>query len=129
MAKLAPSDLAQVLSRLPAQSNENVIVGFDKADDAGIQRRVARSVIEKSLSVRETERAVKTAAGRRTLTVARQKVSEHKDPNYAAAETKLRRRLGTNVSIVPNANGAGGRLEIEYYNQEDLDRIYQTIIE
>jgi selenide, water dikinase len=38
VAKLAPSDLAQVLSRLPAQSRENVIVGFDTADDAGVFR-------------------------------------------------------------------------------------------
>ena len=38
MAKLAPSDLAQVLSKLPPQHNENVIVGFDHADDAGVFR-------------------------------------------------------------------------------------------
>lgn len=38
MAKLAPSDLAQVLSKLPRQSNENVIVGFDTSDDAGVFR-------------------------------------------------------------------------------------------
>ena len=38
MAKLAPGDLAQVLSRLPVQNNENVIVGFDKSDDAGVFR-------------------------------------------------------------------------------------------
>ncbi len=38
MAKLAPSDLAQVLSKLPVQNNENVIVGFDHADDAGVFR-------------------------------------------------------------------------------------------
>lgn len=38
MAKLAPGDLAQVLSRLPKQSSENVIVGFDTADDAGVFR-------------------------------------------------------------------------------------------
>jgi selenide,water dikinase len=38
VAKLAPSDLAQVLSKLPAQSSENVIVGFDTADDAGVFR-------------------------------------------------------------------------------------------
>ena len=38
MAKLAPGDLAQVLSKLPAQSRENVIVGFDTADDAGVFR-------------------------------------------------------------------------------------------
>lgn len=38
MAKLAPRDLAQVLSKLPGQSSENVIVGFDTADDAGVFR-------------------------------------------------------------------------------------------
>lgn len=38
MAKLAPGDLAQVLSKLPKQTNENVIVGFETADDAGVFR-------------------------------------------------------------------------------------------
>jgi selenide, water dikinase len=38
VAKLAPGDLAQVLSKLPKQSSENVIVGFDTADDAGVFR-------------------------------------------------------------------------------------------
>jgi selenide,water dikinase len=39
VAKLAPSDLAQVLGNLPAQPpNDNVIVGFNLADDAGVFR-------------------------------------------------------------------------------------------
>ncbi|MGA9997848.1 MAG: selenide, water dikinase SelD [Pyrinomonadaceae bacterium] len=39
MAKLAPRDLAQVLGQLPAQpANENVLVGYDLADDAGVYR-------------------------------------------------------------------------------------------
>ena len=38
MAKLAPGDLAQVLSKLPHQHNEDVIVGFETADDAGVFR-------------------------------------------------------------------------------------------
>jgi len=38
VAKLAPRDLAQVLSKLPPQNNKNVIVGFDTADDAGVFR-------------------------------------------------------------------------------------------
>jgi len=38
VAKLAPGDLAQVLSKLPHQNSENVIVGFDTADDAGVFR-------------------------------------------------------------------------------------------
>ena len=38
MAKLAPGDLAQVLSKLPKQNSENVIVGFETSDDAGVFR-------------------------------------------------------------------------------------------
>jgi selenide, water dikinase len=38
VAKLAPGDLAQVLSKLPKQNNENVIVGFETSDDAGVFR-------------------------------------------------------------------------------------------
>lgn len=97
-------------------------------DDVIIQRRIARSVIDKSLSVRETEQAVRSSGPNRKSIITKSAGSS-KDPNIVAAETKLRRRLGTNVSIIPNTKGLGGRLEIEYYNQDDLDRIYQTIIE
>ena len=38
MAKLAPGDLAQVLSKLPNQNDERIVVGFDNADDAGVYR-------------------------------------------------------------------------------------------
>ncbi len=45
MAKLAPGDLAQVLSRLPKQNSANVIVGFDTADDAGVFRLSADTAL------------------------------------------------------------------------------------
>jgi selenide,water dikinase len=38
VAKLAPGDLAQVLSKLPKQASDNVIVGFETSDDAGVFR-------------------------------------------------------------------------------------------
>ena len=38
MAKLAPGDLAQVLSKLPNQENEDIVVGYENADDAGVFR-------------------------------------------------------------------------------------------
>ena len=49
MAKLAPSDLAQVLSKLPAQNSENVIVGFDKSDDAGVFRLTDETALVQTL--------------------------------------------------------------------------------
>ncbi len=38
MAKLAPRDLAQVLSKLPKQNNPSIVVGYENADDAGVFR-------------------------------------------------------------------------------------------
>lgn len=38
MAKLAPGDLAQVLSKLPKQNSDKIIVGFENSDDAGVFR-------------------------------------------------------------------------------------------
>lgn len=97
-------------------------------DDPATQRRIARNIIEKSLSVRETERAVKASGQPRRKSVLKTETPK-KDPNFEAAETKLRRRLGTSVRIIPDADRTSGKIEIEYYNQQDLDRIYQTIIE
>ena len=98
-------------------------------DDLAVQRRIARHIIEKSLSVRETERAVRDSGRKRPQSILAKRTEAVTDPNFAAAETKLRRRLGTGVKIVPDGKGTGGKIEIEYYSQQDLDRIYQTIIE
>jgi ParB family chromosome partitioning protein len=49
------------------------------------------------------------------------------DPNVKAAIQELERVLGTRVRIVEKAREKG-RIEIEYYSGEDLDRIYNTIV-
>jgi selenide,water dikinase len=49
VAKLAPSDLAQVLSKLPVQQNENVIVGFETSDDAGVFRLTDETALVQTL--------------------------------------------------------------------------------
>lgn len=121
-----PDDIQKLIEegRLSAGHGRALLL----TDDVITQRRVARMVVEKSLSVRETERAVRAAGQTRRRSIIPKMVMK-KDPNFEAAETKLRRRLGTAVRIIPDLKGSGGHLEIEYYNQEDLDRIYQTIIE
>ncbi len=97
------------------------------SDDPGVRRAVANLAIDHSLSVRETERAVKrykfspTAPGTKT-------VDRGLDANMKAAETKLMRSLKTNVKIVPGKKGASGKIEIEYYSVDDLDRIYELIV-
>ena len=98
------------------------------SDDSAVQRDVGRAAIDLGLSVRDTERAVKRArkGGRAIM----QQVSEanEPDPNVKAAETRLMRSLNTGVKIIPGKKGIGGKIEIEYYSTDDLDRIYQVII-
>lgn len=98
------------------------------AEDAAVQRRIAKTIVSMGLSVRETERLVKKRGGRESQRIVNKAVSGTRDANLISAETKLRRKLATNVNILPAKNGSGGKVEIEYYTVEDLDRIYQLII-
>ncbi len=97
-------------------------------DDPEIQRRVARNVIEQSLSVRETERAIKRIIAGASPATATLPPPKRDDANIRAAETRLRRRLGTQVRVMPSQTGAGGKIEIEYYSDSDLDRLYQLLV-
>ncbi len=97
------------------------------SDDPIQQRTVARSAVESGWSVRETEKAVKRArAGGARSGDSRSKNTP--DANVKAAQTKLMRALNTNVKIHPGKKGSGGKIEIEYYSTDDLDRIYQMLM-
>lgn len=99
-------------------------------DDANKQREIARGIIDRSLSVRDTERAVKrvVAGGDSNPPPAPIPSERTSDANTRAAESKLRRRLGTQVHILPNQSGEGGKIEVQYYNEADLQRVYEMIM-
>lgn len=92
------------------------------------QKDLAKKIIEMSLSVRETEKAVKRIAQGRSETVEKQVVSRKIDPNIKSAEVKLRRKFGTQIKIAPDGRGTGGKIEIEYYSESDLDRVFQLLL-
>lgn len=96
--------------------------------DPGVQRNIANAVVELGLSVRETERAIKRARSGKNPAVPSDSAIDQVDANVKAAETKLMRALNTSVKIRPGKKGIGGKIEIEYYGTDDLDRIYQVII-
>ena len=94
-------------------------------DDPEIQRKLAKDVIDKGLSVRHTERTIK-----RIVEGVEEEVDTPtvKDPNFKAAEDKLRRKLSSKVQIVVHQKNNGGRIEIEFFNDNDLNRIYEIIM-
>ena len=91
----------------------------------GEQRRMAREVIARSLSVRETESmvrrlveaAAKPAPDPRPVTIV--------DVHTRAAEDQLHLALGTRVRIV--RHGAKGRIEIDFGSEEELIRLHEQL--
>jgi ParB family chromosome partitioning protein len=92
----------------------------DEAD----QRRTARDVIARNLSVRETESLVKkiVESGAPPREAAPPKPA---DVHTRAAEDRLKLLLGTRVRIV--RHGARGRIEIDFGSEEELIRIYEQL--
>ena len=91
--------------------------------DEEMQRRVAEKTVAQGLSVRQLERLTKR------MTESRDATDEETalDPNVKAAIEEMERMLGTKVRIVEKA-GNRGRIEIDYYTSDDLDRIYSVIV-
>ncbi len=96
------------------------------SDDKAVQMRTARAIVEKQLSVREAERTIKRSTESAT-DPKHKKASITKDANVRQAETKMKRSLGTNVKIKPRGKGNAGKIEIEYYNANDLDRLFSLL--
>jgi len=111
---------------------EKLTAGHGRAllmiNDADAQRRLATKVIELSLSVRETEKAVKRIGKENQRSLEKPVTKPKIDANVKAAETQLRRHIGTRVDILPDGKGTGGKIEIEYYSDSDLDRIYRLML-
>jgi ParB family transcriptional regulator, chromosome partitioning protein len=88
------------------------------------QRRMARDVIARSLSVRETESLVKKIVDGGTPR-GDAPAPKRADVHTRAAEDRLKLLLGTRVRIV--RHGARGRIEIDFGSEDELIRIYEQL--
>jgi ParB family chromosome partitioning protein len=116
-----PADVQQLVSeRRLSMGHARAILGLPTPE---LQRQVAEKASSQGLSVRQVERLIQR------MTLSREPKSADEvaeDPNVKAAIQELERVLGTRVRIVPKSEQRG-RIEIEYYSPEDLDRIYELI--
>lgn len=109
---------------------EKITFGHARAllgvSDPQLQRRFAQRICKHNWSVRETESRIRNIARQEQASSA--PPPQLADPNVRAAEAKLRRRFGTQVRIVSAKTGAAGRIEIEFYSAEDLNRLYDLLV-
>ena len=117
-----PTDLQQLVAeRRLSAGHARCLLTLPTPD---LQREVAERSVAQGWSVRQMERTTqRMMEGRKPKTVDEVQA----DPNVKAAIRELERVLGTKVKIVEKAKQKG-RIEIEYYSAEDLDRIYGAIV-
>jgi ParB family chromosome partitioning protein len=117
-----PDDVQQMIraGQITA-GHAKALAGLTRTDD---QLELARRIYKDGLSVRHAEQL----AGRLSRGNARLKArtAKPRDPNVEAAEQTLQAELGTRVRIVQARKG--GRLEIHYYSDEELQRVYDLVL-
>lgn len=118
------------LLRLPAEVRNELASGgltmgharalLSLTDEAG-QRRIAREIVSRGLSVRDAETLVRQETAPAREPAAGRSV----DPNTRAAEDQLKVALGTRARIV--RKGRGGRIEIDFTSEDELQRLFERI--
>ncbi len=88
---------------------------------ASAQVSIARKIIAQGLSVRQVEKLANASKAERNTAAA-----APRDPNIAQLEDDLRRALGTKVQL-KTQQGGKGKIEIEYYNLDELERLLALI--
>ncbi len=115
LLRLPESIRAELARGRLTAGHARVLLSLDSAD---AQLRAARQILARQLSVRDTERL---ASGRKKSSTS----ASGRDPHRAALERDLAAALGTRVRIVPRARG--GRIEIEYYSNEELQGLTERL--
>ncbi|MCB9743722.1 MAG: ParB/RepB/Spo0J family partition protein [Alphaproteobacteria bacterium] len=88
-------------------------------EDPAVMREIVSQILARDLSVRATERLVKSRREVKRQVATRSELA----PAFRHLSQELSRRMSTAVEIKPKARGKGGRVVIDYYSAEDLERI------
>ncbi|RJQ07647.1 MAG: ParB/RepB/Spo0J family partition protein [Bacillota bacterium] len=103
-----------------------VTMGHAKAllsvQDKALRKALLRKIVDKGLSVRGAEDEASALVSRR----ASPKTSAARPVPYPDVEDQLRNALGTKVRVL--GGGGRGRIEVEFYSEEDLSRIVDLIV-
>jgi len=87
------------------------------------QRQMAKRIVEENLSVRQVEAIVNRSNAHKR----KAKTARHLSAEIVDLETRLTHFLGTQAKIYPRKNQKEGRVEIQYFSLDDLDRVLQKI--
>ena len=107
--------------------NEMISTGHARAllaiEDANQQYAVAQKIFDEKLSVRDVEKLVKNL---NKPEKPKKEINQSLEVIYRDIEEKLKQSLSTKVAVSSKENGTG-KIEIEFYSHEDLDRLVDSL--
>lgn len=107
-----------IANRTLTEGHGKIIAGIEDKD---IQLEISNKVIKEELNVRQTERLIRELS----LDSKKEKVEKTKDIHVKSTEERLQEVLGTKVNI--NKGKKKSKIEIEFYSDNDLNRILDII--
>jgi ParB family chromosome partitioning protein len=118
-----PGEVQQLIrDRMLSAGHAKALAALANAES---QIGLAKRIVNDGLSVRQVEALVARAAAQRSVRSVRRDVT--RDPNILAAEESLQTAVGTKVRI--HQARKGGRIEIHFYSDEEMERVYQLIMD
>ena len=118
LLKLAEDVQEMIINQELSMGHARALLAIEHEE---LQIDTAKTVIEKGLSVRETEKLVKNILKPKQI---RMEIPPVDKAVYDQIQDRLKEVMGTKVSINPKKNGKG-KIEIEYYSSEELERLIE----
>ncbi len=124
LLKLNEKVQQMVIDEMLTTGHARALLGIE---DQEKQYIVAQKIFDEKLSVRDTEKLVKNIQNeKKTKKEETKKIDPKLEAIYHDLEEQMKGILGTKVSIQPR-DAKKGKLEIEYYSQDELDRIIDLL--
>lgn len=123
LLKLNDKVQQMVIDEMLTTGHARALLGIE---DQELQYNLAQQIFDQKLSVRDTEKLVKSLQNNKKKAKTEKTVDPQMEAIYKDLEERLKKTMGTKV-LINRKNDKAGKIEIEYYSQEELERIIDLI--
>ena len=122
LLKLCDEVQQMIISNMLSTGHARAIITIEDPEE---QYALAQKIFDEKMSVREVEKYIK---GMNKTAKPKKKKNESLEAIYESTEEKLKNALGTKVQIISREKEGSGKIDIEFYNHDDFERIIDKLL-
>lgn len=123
LLKLCDDVQQMVIEGMISTGHARALISIENPE---LQYSIAQQIFDEKLSVRDVEKLVKNLNKPAKVSSKKEAIDKSLEAVYQDIEENLKQKLSTKVSITSKGNGAG-KLEIEFYSHDDLERLMDLL--